>query len=126
LTADFAACYQRGTTIASRNLGPAMAASKKTAAASKPAASKTAGGDLDADFKAATQSALKLKEDPGNDMKLKLYAYFKQASEGDVAGARPGMFDFVGAAKYDAWAKLKGTEQAAAKTHYIKLVKGLG
>ena len=42
---------------------------------------------------------------------LKLYSYYKQATEGDVQGARPGGFDFVGGAKYDAWAKLKGTSR---------------
>lgn len=44
-------------------------------------------------------------------MKLKIYALFKQATKGDVVGSRPGMIDFVGRAKYDAWAALKGTSQ---------------
>lgn len=102
-------------------------AAKKTAAA-KPAAKTDAGkaaGDLDQQFEAAAKAALKTKEDPGNEMKLRLYAYYKQATEGDVSGARPGMFDFVGAAKYDAWAKLKGMSRDDAKKKYIDLVKRL-
>jgi len=31
-----------------------------------------------------------------------------QANTGDCTGDRPGMLDFTGKAKYDAWAKLKG------------------
>ena len=64
----------------------------------------------------------KPKSDPGNEMKLRLYAHFKQSSEGDVAGDKPGFTDFVGRAKYDAWAKLKGTSKDDAMTAYIKLV----
>jgi acyl-CoA-binding protein len=33
-----------------------------------------------------------------------LYATFKQATAGEAANAKkPGRFDFVGKAKYDAW-----------------------
>jgi acyl-CoA-binding protein len=64
--------------------------------------------------------------EPDNDTKLRLYSLFKQASEGDVKGARPGMFDFVGGAKYDAWAKLKGMDAEMAKKKYVDLVKQLG
>ena len=34
-----------------------------------------------------------------------------------MQGTRPGGFDFVGGAKYDAWAKLKGTSRDDAMTH---------
>ena len=97
---------------------------KKAAPKASPAAAK--GGDLDAQFKAATENVKKLKKEPDNDTKLRLYSLFKQASEGDVKGARPGMFDFVGGAKYDAWAKLKGTDAEMAKKKYVDLVKQLG
>ena len=43
----------------------------------------------------------------------------------DVSGAKPGFFDFVGTAKYEAWAKLKGTAQDDAKKKYVELVKKL-
>jgi acyl-CoA-binding protein len=50
---------------------------------------------------------------------------YKQGSEGDVQGERPGAFSFVDRAKYDAWAKLKGTDQAKARENYVKLVERL-
>jgi acyl-CoA-binding protein len=56
---------------------------------------------------------------------LKLYSYYKQASEGDISGDRPGGFDFVGGAKYDAWSKLKGMSKDDAMQNYIKHVEKL-
>ncbi|HEX9390680.1 MAG TPA: acyl-CoA-binding protein [Usitatibacteraceae bacterium] len=79
--------------------------------------------DLKKQFEKASKDVTKAKKDPGNDMKLRLYANFKQASEGDVAGDKPGFTDFVGRAKYDAWAKLKGTPNDDAMKAYIKLVE---
>jgi acyl-CoA-binding protein len=78
--------------------------------------------DLKKQFEKATKDVTKAKKDPGNDMKLRLYAHFKQASEGDVSGDKPGFTDFVGRAKYDAWAKIKGMSQDDAMKAYVKLV----
>ena len=64
-------------------------------------------------------------ERPDNDILLKLYALYKQASIGDVEGKRPGFTDMVGRAKYDAWATLKGTSSDAAMQQYVDLVKSL-
>ncbi len=66
-----------------------------------------------------------LREDPGNDVKLQLYGLFKQGTEGDVAGKRPGFTDMIGRAKYDAWAAVKGTSQTDSMQRYIDLVKSL-
>jgi acyl-CoA-binding protein len=82
--------------------------------------------DLKKKFEEAAGAVKKLKEDPGNDVKLQLYALYKQGSEGDVAGKRPGFTDMVGRAKFDAWAKVKGTAQDEAMKQYIALVKSLG
>ena len=79
--------------------------------------------DLKKQFDAAAASVLSAKKDPGNDLKLKLYAHFKQASEGDVKGDKPGFTDFVNRAKYEAWAKLKGMGADDAMKAYIKLVE---
>ena len=79
--------------------------------------------DLKKKFDAAAKSVLAAKKDPGNDLKLKLYAHYKQATEGDVAGDKPGFTDFVNRAKYEAWAKLKGTPTDRAMEAYIKLVE---
>ena len=79
--------------------------------------------DLKKQFETAAASVLKAKRDPGNDLKLRLYAHYKQATEGDVTGDKPGFTDFVNRAKYEAWAKLKGTSPDDAMKGYIKLVE---
>ena len=79
--------------------------------------------DLKQQFDTAAAAVLKAKKDPGNDMKLRLYAHYKQATEGDVTGEKPGFTDFVNRAKYEAWAKLKGTASEEAMKAYIKLVE---
>jgi diazepam-binding inhibitor (GABA receptor modulating acyl-CoA-binding protein) len=79
--------------------------------------------DLRKQFDDAAAAVLKAKSDPGNDLKLRLYANFKQATEGDVKGDKPGFTDFVNRAKYEAWAKLKGTSPDDAMKAYIKLVE---
>ena len=77
-------------------------------------------------FKSASLAIKTLQERPDDNTMLKLYALYKQGSSGDVSGSKPGFFDFVGNAKYEAWEKLKGTEQASAQQEYIDLVKNLG
>ena len=79
--------------------------------------------DLKKKFDAAAKSVLAAKKDPGNDLKLRLYAHYKQATEGDVSGDKPGFTDFVNRAKYEAWAKLRGTPPEKAMEAYIKLVE---
>lgn len=62
---------------------------------------------------------------PSNELKLEFYALFKQATEGDVSGKRPGMMDFVGRAKYDAWEKVKGMSSEQAMENYIARLEEL-
>jgi acyl-CoA-binding protein len=81
--------------------------------------------DLKAQFEQAAKDIKDLSERPDNDTLLKLYALYKQGAEGDVSGPKPGFFDFVGTAKYEAWAKLKGTAQEEAMKKYVDLVKKL-
>ena len=78
--------------------------------------------DIKKKFEAASAAVLKATKDPGNDLKLKLYAHYKQATEGDVKGDKPGFTDFVNRAKYEAWSKLKGMGTDDAMTAYVKLV----
>jgi acyl-CoA-binding protein len=103
------------------------AAPAKTAAKAAPAKAAAAkgGGDLGAQFEAAASRIKTLKEKPDNDTLLRLYSLYKQGSEGDVHGDKPGFFDFVGTAKYEAWAKLKGTSKDEAAKKYIALVDKL-
>jgi diazepam-binding inhibitor (GABA receptor modulating acyl-CoA-binding protein) len=81
--------------------------------------------DLKSKFEAAAAAAKQTKKKPDNPTLLKLYSYYKQATEGDVKGDRPGAFDFVAGAKYDAWSKLKGMDKDEAMTNYIKQVDKL-
>ena len=81
--------------------------------------------DLKSSFEQAAKDVQSLSERPDNDTLLRLYALYKQGAEGDVGGDKPGFFDFVGTAKYEAWAKLKGTAQADAQKKYVDLVKKL-
>ncbi|XP_025895511.1 enoyl-CoA delta isomerase 2, mitochondrial isoform X2 [Nothoprocta perdicaria] len=77
------------------------------------------------DFEKAQEQLKLLKKDPGNEVKLKLYALFKQATEGPCNSPKPGMLDFVKKAKWDAWKSLGSLPQDNAKQKYTELVSGL-
>ena len=81
--------------------------------------------DLAAKFEDAQKRVKQLSKSPSNDDLLELYALYKQATAGDVSGSRPGMLDLKGRAKYDAWAKAKGTAKDAAMSKYVALVDRL-
>lgn len=81
--------------------------------------------DLAQKFEQAAQNVQKLTKRPDNNTLLELYAFHKQANNGDVSGKRPGFTNLVGRAKYDAWAKLKGTGKDTAMQSYIDLVDRL-
>jgi len=74
-------------------------------------------------FQKATQDIKTLSKAPDNEVMLRLYALYKQATQGDCTGDRPGMMDFVGRAKYDAWKGLEGTSQEGAMRQYIAVVE---
>jgi acyl-CoA-binding protein len=73
----------------------------------------------------AAEKSRQLPSRPSNEELLTLYSLYKQATEGDIQGDRPGGFDFKAIAKYDAWAKLKGMSQEDAEASYIKFVDDL-
>ncbi len=81
--------------------------------------------DLSSRFETAAQDVQKLSKKPDNNTLLALYAYHKQAKNGDVSGKRPGFTNMVGRAKYDAWAKQKGTGKNAAMQSYVDLASRL-
>ena len=82
--------------------------------------------DLTELFEKASVAVKALTERPDDNTMLQLYALYKQGSSGDVDGPKPGFFDFVGTAKYEAWGKLAGTSQDDAQQQYIEFVKKLG
>lgn len=81
--------------------------------------------DLKQQFDQAAADVQQLSEKPDNNTLLKLYSLFKQGNIGDVTGDKPGLGDFKGAAKYNAWSQLKGISQTQAMEDYIALVKSL-
>ncbi|MGB3181104.1 MAG: acyl-CoA-binding protein [Cyclobacteriaceae bacterium] len=81
--------------------------------------------ELKESFEKAKGHSRELTERPSNEELLKLYALYKQATEGDVSDERPGGFDFKGIAKYDAWAMLKGMSKEDAMRGYITFVESL-
>ena len=66
-----------------------------------------------------------LKEDPVNEVKLKLYALYKQAIEGPCKVPKPGMLDFINKTKWDAWDALGSLSKEAARQNYVDLVSSL-
>ncbi len=82
--------------------------------------------ELDTQFMQAKDDVVKLSKAPDNQMKLKLYALFKQATDGDYTnGKKPGMMDLAGKFKYEAWKQVEGLSLDEAKQQYIDLVKQL-
>ena len=77
------------------------------------------------EFESAVERSKTLAERPSNDVLLKLYALFKQATEGDVNTERPGGFDFKNIAKWDAWKKQEGKDKEEAKEEYVQFVNSL-
>lgn len=80
---------------------------------------------LDEQFTQAVADSKQLPERPDNMTLLRIYALYKQATEGDVSGSRPGFSDMVGRAKWDAWNGLKGQSADEAKRAYVELVESL-
>jgi len=76
-------------------------------------------------FKQAQDDVNNLPKRPANEELLNLYALFKQATAGDVAGKRPGMLDIKGRAKYDAWAGKEGVAKKDAMQQYVDYVANL-
>lgn len=81
--------------------------------------------DLKTQFDAAVAASKTLAEKPDNATLLQLYAFYKQATQGDATGERPGMADMVGRFKWDAWHALQGQSADAAMQGYLDLFASL-
>ena len=77
--------------------------------------------ELQTRFEKASRDVQSLSHRPDNDTLLKLYAFYKQATVGDISGKRPGFTDVAGRAKYDAWSHLNGMSKDAAMEGYIDM-----
>ncbi|XP_030612310.1 enoyl-CoA delta isomerase 2 isoform X2 [Archocentrus centrarchus] len=76
-------------------------------------------------FEQAKNKLSTLKKDPGNEVKLKIYALFKQATQGPCNTPKPGMLDFVNKAKWDAWKSLGSISQDEARQQYCNVIGSL-
>ena len=81
--------------------------------------------DLKSRFEQAQADSKNLSERPDNATLLQIYALYKQASEGDASGKRPGFTDMVGRAKWDAWNEVKGQSGDVAMQGYVDLIESL-
>jgi diazepam-binding inhibitor (GABA receptor modulating acyl-CoA-binding protein) len=76
-------------------------------------------------FESAAERSKQFTKRPTNEELLQLYGLYKQATEGDASGERPGGFDFKAIAKFDAWDELKGKSREQAMQDYVTLVDKL-
>jgi diazepam-binding inhibitor (GABA receptor modulator, acyl-CoA-binding protein) len=67
----------------------------------------------------------KFTSKPSQSELLSLYGLYKQATVGDNTEDPPGGFDFVAAAKYNAWKSFVGKSQEDATEEYINLVNSI-
>jgi len=81
--------------------------------------------ELKENFDKAVVESKEISKRPDNETLLQLYSLYKQATEGDVNGEKPAMFDFVAQAKYNAWTNLNGISADEAMQQYIALVEKL-
>ena len=81
--------------------------------------------DLKAKFEHTVATSKDLNQRPDNATLLKIYAFYKQATEGDNEAAKPSFSDLVGRAKWDAWSKIEGMEEGEAMQSYIDLIESL-
>uniref|UniRef100_A0A8C9N9Y9 Acyl-CoA-binding protein n=2 Tax=Passeriformes TaxID=9126 RepID=A0A8C9N9Y9_SERCA len=79
----------------------------------------------EAAFQKAAEEVKQLKSQPTDQEMLDIYSHYKQATVGDVNTERPGMLDFKGKAKWDAWSALKGMSKEDAMKAYIAKVEEL-
>ncbi|KAH6913182.1 acyl CoA binding protein-domain-containing protein [Coprinopsis sp. MPI-PUGE-AT-0042] len=78
----------------------------------------------EAQFKRAAEIIRSLPKDgpvqPSTNDQLYFYKYFKQGSIGDNETTKPGMFDFAGKAKWEAWTSVKGVSKEEAWKLYVE------
>jgi len=76
-------------------------------------------------FEKAAVDVKGLTKRPSNDEFQQIYGLYKQATQGDVEGKRPGFTNVIGRGKYDGWAACKGMSTDDAMKKYIALVESL-
>ncbi|XP_022252601.1 enoyl-CoA delta isomerase 2, mitochondrial-like [Limulus polyphemus] len=86
---------------------------------------------LNSQFANAKEKLNTLKEDPGNEVKLRLYSLYKQATIGTCTGKKPSAFDFMAKAKWEAWNSVRSLskwlhrlQDEHLETLHIHVIKG--
>ncbi len=80
---------------------------------------------LPEEFQDASERVKKLAKRPANAELLELYALYKQGTDGDISGKKPGFLDLKGRKKFEAWESKKGLSKESAQKSYVALVKKL-
>lgn len=102
-----------------KNAAPALSALAPFRAMS------SSSSDVAAEFERKVALGKKLPPLDDNASKLQMYSLFKQANVGKNTTAKPGMLDFVGKAKWDAWTKLGDMSKEEAMQKYIAIIDDL-
>ncbi|XP_064225483.1 acyl-CoA-binding protein-like [Aotus nancymaae] len=77
-----------------------------------------------AECEKAAEEVKHLKTKPADDEVLFIYGHYRQAAVGDINTEQPGMLDFNGKAKWNAWNELKGpTQEDATKAHVNRVAE---
>jgi len=77
-------------------------------------------------FQKAVEESSELFKSAGKKSSIRLFALYKQATEGDINISIPvGSGDVVAKAKYEAWLLLKGKPKKEAQHEFIMLVNKL-
>ena len=71
-------------------------------------------------FNDAKQKVEELYKRMDNKTIRKVYAYYKQATEGDISGKRPSALRFRDRVKFDAWSSISGMSKKEAEAAYIE------
>ena len=71
-------------------------------------------------FNDAKQKVEELYKRMDNKTIRKIYAYYKQATEGDISGKRPSALRFRDRVKFDAWSSISGMSKKEAEAAYIE------
>uniref|UniRef100_A0A182XIJ5 ACB domain-containing protein n=1 Tax=Anopheles quadriannulatus TaxID=34691 RepID=A0A182XIJ5_ANOQN len=62
---------------------------------------------------------------PSNDMLLRFYSYYKQATKGKCCERKPAFWDVINRAKWDAWNRLGDMDKEVAMQKYVDELKKL-
>lgn len=89
--------------------------------------------DLQARFDALVQKSQELLENPPRNIRFRpsralverMYALYKQATEGDVTGPRPSLLHPMQRMKYDAREKIRGMDRTEAMREYVETAEKL-